>query len=75
MFPLKNLACKGLSSQCDGNGLAQCCVVSSVLATEQGGSNLMAFPDIGQWGPCNPYKPCNYDLYIGIIIFPHKDNP
>ena len=22
-----------------------------------------------------PYKPCNHNLYIGIIIFPHIDNP
>ena len=22
-----------------------------------------------------PYKPCNHILYIGIIIFPHIDNP
>ena len=27
-----------------------------------------------QWGPYNPYKPCNHSLYIGIIIFPHVDN-
>ena len=26
--------------------------------------------DIGQRGP---YGPCNYSLYIGIIIFPHID--
>ena len=23
----------------------------------------------------NPYKPCNHNLHIGIIIFPHIDNP
>ena len=28
----------------------------------------------GQWGPCNPYKPCNHNLYIGINIFPHIDD-
>ena len=28
--------------------------------------------DSEQWGP---YKPCNHNLYIGIIIFPHIDNP
>ena len=26
-------------------------------------------------GPYSPYKPFNYNLYIGIIIFPHIDNP
>ena len=26
------------------------------------------------WGPYSPYKPCNHNLYIGIIIFPHTDN-
>ena len=24
--------------------------------------------------PCNPYKPCNHNLYIAIIIFTHIDN-
>ena len=28
----------------------------------------------GQRGPCNPYKPCNHNLYIGINIFPHIDD-
>ena len=30
--------------------------------------------DTAQWGPCNPYKPWNDDLYIGIINFPNIDN-
>ena len=33
--------------------------------------------DSGQWDPYylyNPNKQCNRSLYIGIIIFPHKDN-
>ena len=34
--------------------------------------NLTAFFRLR--GPCSPYKPCNYNLYIGIIIFPHIDN-
>ena len=32
----------------------------------------------GHRGPYSPYKPCNHNLYIGIIIFPefpHWDNP
>ena len=29
----------------------------------------------GHWGPYSPYKPFNHNLYIGIIIFPHIDNP
>ena len=31
--------------------------------------------DSGHRGPYSPYKPCNHSLYIGIIIFPHIDNP
>ena len=34
----------------------------------------LPFWDSGHRGPCSPYKPCNHNLYIGIIIFPHKDN-
>ena len=33
------------------------------------------FEDRGHWGPYSPYKHFNYNLYIGIIIFPHIDNP
>ena len=33
------------------------------------------FGDTGHRGPYSPYKPCNHNLYIGIIIFPHIDNP
>ena len=33
------------------------------------------FKSRGHRGPYSPYKPCNHNLYIGIIIFPHIDNP
>ena len=33
------------------------------------------FEDRGHQGPYSPYKPFNHNLYIGIIIFPHIDNP
>ena len=33
------------------------------------------FEDRGHRGPYSPYKPFNHNLYIGIIIFPHMDNP
>ena len=33
------------------------------------------FGDRGHRGPYSPYKPCNRNLYIGIVIFPHIDNP
>ena len=35
------------------------------------------FEDRGHRGPytCSPYKPFNHNLYTGIIIFPHIDNP
>ena len=29
------------------------------------------FEDRVHRGPYSPYKPCNHNLYIGIIIFPH----
>ena len=35
--------------------------------------SLTAFWDSGHQDPCSPYKPCNYSLYIRIIIFPHID--
>ena len=31
---------------------------------------ICLFGDRGHWGPYSPYKPCNHNLYIGIIIFP-----
>ena len=33
------------------------------------------FEDRGHRAPYSPYKPFNHNLYIGIIIFPHIDNP
>ena len=33
------------------------------------------FEDRGHRGPYSPYKPFNHNLYMGIIIFPHIDNP
>ena len=33
------------------------------------------FEDRGHRGPYSPYKLFNHNLYIGIIIFPHIDNP
>ena len=33
------------------------------------------FENKGHRGPYSPYKPFNHNLYIGIIIFPHIDNP
>ena len=33
------------------------------------------FEDKGHRGPYSPYKPCNHNLYQGMIIFPHIDNP
>ena len=33
------------------------------------------YPWRGQRDQCNPYKPCNHNIYYGIIhIFPHIDN-
>ena len=36
---------------------------------------ISLFGDRGHRGPYSPYKPCNHNLYIGMIIFPHIDNP
>ena len=36
---------------------------------------ISLFEDRGHRGPYSTYKPCNHNLYIGIIIFPHIDNP
>ena len=36
--------------------------------------SLTAFWDSGHRVPCSPYKPCNHNLYIGIIIFPRINN-
>ena len=33
------------------------------------------FENRGHRGPYSPYKPFNHNLHIGIIIFPHIDNP
>ena len=33
------------------------------------------FEDRGHQGPYSPYKLFNHNLYIGIIIFPHIENP
>ena len=33
------------------------------------------FGNRGHRGAYSPYKPLNHNLYIGIIIFPHIDNP
>ena len=46
--------------------------ISSLIGRERELLNLPFF--LGQRGPCNPYKQCNHNLYIGIIIFPHIDN-
>ena len=32
------------------------------------------FGDRGHRGRYSPYKLCNHNLYIGIIVFPHIDN-
>ena len=46
--------------------------VCFVIKWVSGWLNLTAF--YGQRGPCNPYKLCDHNLYIGIIIFPHINN-
>ena len=36
---------------------------------------ISLFGDRDHRGPYSPHKLCNHYLYIGIIIFPHIDNP
>ena len=36
---------------------------------------ISLFGDRGHRSPYSPYKLCNHNLYTGIIIFPHIDNP
>ena len=37
-------------------------------------NGLTAFLRQQTCSPCSPYKPCNHNLYIGVIIFPHTEN-
>ena len=48
---------------------------SKLLQREREIKFICLFGDRGHRGPYSPYKPCNHNLYIGIIIFPHIDNP
>ena len=50
-----------------------CCLMISKLKPLP--DSMLIFISYGQWGPCIPYKPRNHNLYIGIIIFLHIDNP
>ena len=45
------------------------------LAREREIKFICLFENRGHRGPYSPYKPFNHNLYIGIIIFPHIDNP
>ena len=36
--------------------------------------SLSTFLGTEDIGPYSPYKLCNHNLHIGIIIFPHIDN-
>ena len=54
----------------------RCCrSLAGTLAREREINFIGLFGDWGHRGPYSPYKPCNHNLYIGIIIFPHIDNP
>ena len=46
----------------------------AVLTREREIKFISLFGDRGHRSPYSPYKPCNYNLYIGIIISPHIDN-
>ena len=46
------------------------------MITNEWMSNYISHPfsDSGHRGPCTLCKPCNHNLQIGVLIFPHKDN-
>ena len=50
-------------------------IISNPSASEWVGDSLSlsVFSDRGHRGPYSPYKPCNHNIYIGIIIFPDID--
>ena len=48
------------------------CTHFTFIESERGIKFIGLFGDRGHRGP---YKQCNHNLYIGIIIFPHIDNP
>ena len=65
-------------------GLAKCLLVFNGCLANHGLTSLVKEREIkfisllgdrGHRGPYSPYKSCNHNLYIGIIIFPHIDNP
>ena len=47
----------------------------TLLSIEREIKFISLFEDRGHRGPYSPYKLFNHNLYIGIIIFPHIDNP
>ena len=49
--------------------------VSPLVTREREIKFIGLFEDRGHRGPYSPYKPFDHNLYIGIIIFPHIDNP
>ena len=68
----------------DLDGLVQDCSISianaleilqSCTKREREIKFIGLFEERGHRGPYSPYKPFNHNLYIGIIIFPHIDNP
>ena len=51
------------------------CFIPTFFGEEREIKFIGLFEDRGHRGPYSPYKPFNHNLYIGIIIFPHIDNP
>ena len=48
---------------------------AKVMQREREIKFISLFENRGHRGSYSPYKPFNHNLYIGIIIFPHIDNP
>ena len=55
--------------------LNQCWLIINEREREREIKFIGLFENRGHRGPYSPYKPFNHNLYIGIIIFPHIDNP
>ena len=66
---------KPLSEPIMVNLLIHICVTQPQWEREREIKFIGLFENRGHRGPYSPYKPFNHNLYIGIIIFPHIDNP
>ena len=75
-FSLKKIRLKMSSAKCCSFRLGLNVLTHWPLAEREREIKFIGlFENRGHRGPYSPYKPFNHNLYIGIIIFPHIDNP